>query len=119
MPAQTFTYALPPNHDGTQKIITLRQPYASDRQEVLRMIPPEDRRTSADELLAAYCVLEVNGVPLKNPDPRSRLRDWTTKEQQVYTNYFLWLFFADDAELEKVRGDAKNAMSAAFDGSAT
>ena len=111
---QSFQYALPANPDGTQKTVTFRQPLSSDRQDVLRMIPPDDRRTSADEMLAAYCLLEVNGVPLKNPDPRTRIRDWTTKEQQVYTNYFLWMFFADDAEMEKVRADAKNAMSGAF-----
>lgn len=99
-----FEFKLPSGH-----MVCFREPKNSDRQKVIDMIKPNEKQ-SVDELLAAFCLISVNGEPPREPDPKYMMRAWSIKDSQTYVSLFLEMFTIGEDELKDIKEAAKKLL---------
>ena len=102
---RTFEYDLPSGNK-----VSFREPFSRDRQAVLGKLKETDRQ-SVEEVLAAFCLVTMNGNGFAEPDPRYRTKDWTIKDQQAYTRLFLEMFTIGEGDVTEIRDVAKKLLS--------
>lgn len=104
-----YQYELP-----SGMVVDFREPRNKDRKAVVESVKPNDK-VSVDELLAAHCLIRVNGkTPAEMYLQAHQMMDsWTIKDSQTYVALFLDMFTVDEDHLKKVREDAKKLMSPA------
>jgi hypothetical protein len=90
--------------------IEFREPRNRDRQKVLSILKPEDN-VSVDEVLAAECLVSINGVAMeKEPDPRRRMSIWTIKDSQAFVYLFLQMFTVGEDDRKALEGNARKLL---------
>lgn len=93
--------------------IAFREPKAQDRRELLRRVHPNDPSVDHDALLAAMCVLRINGQEPMDPDPMYTLDQLGLKDSQEYVNLFLLMFTLNQDDMSRIREAAKKLLSPA------
>jgi hypothetical protein len=99
-----FEFKLPSGN-----LVAFREPRNSDRQKVIDMIKPNEKQ-SVDEVLAAFCVVTVNGEPPREPDPKYLMRSWSIKDSQTFVSLFLEMFTIGEDELKDIKEAAKKLL---------
>lgn len=93
---------------GSERIITFRDATNSDRHAVLRQMSDDRRGPSAEELLAARCLVSVDGEKVRDPQLANRMDGWPVKDVQHYQAVFVRRNFLDGpADAQMIEDDVK------------